>query len=76
MMNAKGSRVGLSSPASATSYGQPPNRRELLVDGVGSQTPSFQIHAISDYDTAIESRVGFRAVPCDDLLDGVLVDTA
>jgi hypothetical protein len=76
MMNAKGSRVELSSPASATSYARPPNRRELQVDGVGSQTPSFQIHAISDDDNAIESQVGFRAVPCDDPLDGVLVNTA
>jgi len=52
------------------------NRRELLADGVGSQTPSFQIHAISDHDNAIESQVGFRAVPCDDLLDGVLSSPA
>jgi hypothetical protein len=55
---------------------QPSHCRELLVDGVGGQTSSFKMHAISDHYNAVESEAGFRAVPCDELLAGVLVDTA
>ena len=56
--------------------GQPANCRELLVDGIRGQTSSFQVHAVAnDYD-AVERQAGFRAVPGDELIDGVLVDAA
>src|ERR1700690_3504238 len=55
---------------------QPPNSGELLIDRVGSQSPPFQKHAVANHDDAIESQAGLRAVPGNELLDGVLVDAA
>ena len=49
---------------------------KLLVDGVGCQLPRFQVHAIAYDDDAIEGQSGFGAVPGDELVDGVLVNTA
>jgi hypothetical protein len=55
---------------------EPSNGRELLVDGVCSQTAPFQVHAVAhDYD-AIEGQSRLGAVPGDELVDGVLVDSA
>ena len=55
---------------------EPSNGRELLVDGVCSQTAPFQVHAVSnDYD-AIEGQSGFGAVPGDELVDSILVHAA
>src|SRR5438445_595319 len=55
---------------------QPPNSGELLINRVGGQTSPFQEDAVANHDDAIESQAGLRAVPCDELLDGVLVDAA
>ena len=49
---------------------------KLLVDGVGRQMPRFQVHAIAHDDDAIESQSGFRAIPGNELVDGVLVHAA
>ena len=49
---------------------------QLLVDGVRGQMPRFQVHAVAhDYDT-IKGQSGFGAIPGDELVDGVLVNTA
>jgi hypothetical protein len=55
---------------------KPSNRRELLVDGIGGQTPRFQVHAVANDHDAVESQSRFRAVPGDELVDGVLVHAA
>jgi len=55
---------------------QPPNSGELLINRVGGETSPFQEDAVANHDDAIESQAGLRAVPCDELLDGVLVDAA
>ena len=47
-----------------------------LVDGVGGQMPRFQVHAIAHHDDAVEGQPRFGAVPGDELVDGVLVDSA
>jgi len=49
---------------------------ELLINRVGGETSPFQEDAVANHDDAIESQAGLRAVPCDELLDGVLVDAA
>jgi hypothetical protein len=49
---------------------------KLLVDGVGGQMPRFQIHAITHDDDAAESQPRLGAVPGDELVDDVLVDSA
>ncbi len=38
--------------------------------------PQFQVHAIAHDDDAIEGEAGLGAVPGDELVDGVLVDSA
>ena len=48
---------------------------KLLVDGVGGQMPRFQVHAIA-HDDAVEGQPRFGTVPRDELVDGVLVDSA
>lgn len=55
---------------------QATNRSELLVDGVGGQMPRFQVHAIAHDDDAVEGQPRLGAVPSDELVDGVLVDSA
>src|SRR5713101_6284968 len=50
--------------------------RKLLVDGVGGQMPRFQVHAIAYDDDAVEGQPRLGAVPGDELVDGVLVDSA
>src|ERR1700730_8247215 len=49
---------------------------KLLVDGVGGQMPRFQVHAIAHDDDAVEGEPRLGAVPSDELVDGVLVDSA
>ena len=49
---------------------------QLLVDGVGGQMPRFQVHAIAHDDDAVEGQPRLGAVPGDELVDGVLVDSA
>src|SRR5437016_1160434 len=49
---------------------------ELLVDGVGGEMPRFQVHAIAHDDDAVEGQPRLGAVPGDELVDGVLVDSA
>ena len=49
---------------------------KLLVDGVGGQMPRFQVHAIAHDDDAVEGQPRLGAVPGDELVDGVLVDSA
>jgi hypothetical protein len=49
---------------------------KLLVDSVGGQMPRFQVHAIAhDHDT-VESQPRLGAIPGDELIDGVQIDTA
>ena len=45
-----------------------------MVDGIGGQTPRFEMHAIAHDDDAIECQTRFRAVPGNELFDGVLID--
>ena len=55
---------------------EPSNGRELLVDGIGSQTSGFQVHAVAhDYDP-VQSEPWFGAVPGNELMDGVFIDAA
>ncbi len=49
---------------------------KLLVDGAGGQMPRFQVHAIAHDDDAVEGQPRLGAVPGDELVDGVLVDSA
>src|SRR6266566_7657316 len=49
---------------------------KLLVDGVGGQMSRFQVHAIAHDDDAVEGQPRLGAVPGDELVDGVLVDSA
>ena len=49
---------------------------QLLVDGVGGQMTRFQVHAIAHNDDAVESQPRLGAVPGDELVNGVLVDSA
>jgi hypothetical protein len=49
---------------------------ELLLDGVRGQTSRLKVHAIPEYDNAVEGRPGFGAVPSNELVDGVLVNAA
>jgi hypothetical protein len=35
--------------------GQPPNRCEVLIDGVSRKGAGFQVYAVTDHDNAIES---------------------
>src|ERR1700687_5777278 len=49
---------------------------KLLVDGVGGQMPRFQVHAIPHDDDAVEGQPRLGAVSGDELVDGVLVDSA
>ena len=49
---------------------------KLLVDGIGGQTSGFQVHAVAHDDDAIEGQTGLGAIPCDELIDGVLVNAA
>ena len=55
---------------------QPPNRRQLLVDGIRGQTARFQVHAVANHHDAVEGQTGLRAIPEDELVDGVLVHAA
>jgi len=55
---------------------QATNRSELLVDGVGGQMPRFQVQAIAHNDDSVKGQPRLRAVPGDELVDGVLVDSA
>jgi hypothetical protein len=48
----------------------------VLVDGVGGQMPRFQVHAIAHDDDAVEGPPRLGAVPGDELVDGVLLDSA
>jgi len=48
---------------------------KLLVDGVGGRMPRFQVHAIAHHDDAVEGQSRLGAVPGDELVDGVLVDS-
>ena len=54
---------------------QAPHGCKLLVDGVGGQMPRFQVYAIAHDDDAVEGQPRFGAVPGDELIDGVLVDS-
>jgi len=54
--------------------GKSSNGGKLLVDGIGGQTPRFEMHAIAHDDDAIECQTRFRAVPGNELFDGVLID--
>ena len=47
---------GLSKPESAASLSQAAHGSQLLVDGVRGQTSGLQVHAIADYDDAVESQ--------------------
>src|SRR5947208_17067997 len=49
---------------------------ELLINRVGGETSPVQEDAVGNHDDAIGSQAGLRAVPCDELLDGVLVVAA
>jgi hypothetical protein len=49
---------------------------KLLVDGVGGQMPRFQVHAIAHDHDAVEGQARLGAVPRNELVDGVLVNTA
>ena len=53
-----------------------PHGGELLVDGVRRQISRFKIHAVADHDDAIEGQTWLRAVPRDELVDGVLIHAA
>ncbi len=48
---------------------------KLLVDSVGGQMPRLQVHAIAHDDDPIEGQPRLGAVPGDELVDGVLVDS-
>ncbi len=50
--------------------------RKLLVDGVRSQSPCLEVHAIADYDDAVEGEARLGAIPCNELINGVLVHAA
>ena len=49
---------------------------ELLVDGVRGQTSGLQVHAIADYDDAVEGQARLGAIPRNKLINGVLVNAA
>ena len=49
---------------------------ELLVDGVRGQTSRLQVHPIADYDDAVEGQARLGAIPCNELINGVLVYAA
>jgi Domain of unknown function (DUF6429) len=49
---------------------------KLLVDSVGRQTARFQGHAVAHDHDAIEGEARLRAIPRDELVDGVLVNAA
>ncbi len=49
---------------------------QLLVDGVGGQTSRLQVHPITDYDDAVEGQARLGAIPCNELINGVLIHAA
>jgi hypothetical protein len=49
---------------------------KLLVDGGGGQVPRFQVHTIVNDDGAIEGQPRLGTVPSNELIAGVLVNTA
>jgi hypothetical protein len=49
---------------------------KLLVDGVGGQMPRFQVHAIAHDHDAVKGQAWLGAVPGDELVDGIPVNTA
>jgi len=52
---------------------QLPNCSKLLVDGVGSQTPRFQVHPIAHDHDAVEGQPRLGAIPGNELVNSVLV---
>jgi hypothetical protein len=67
---------GLSKPAAAASLSQTTHSCKLLVDGVGGQMPRFQVHAIAHDHDAVKGQAWLGAVPGDELVDGIPVNTA
>jgi hypothetical protein len=49
---------------------------QLLIDRVCCQAPEFQVHTVTNDDDAVESQARLRAIPGDELIDGVLVNAA
>jgi hypothetical protein len=74
--NPRAANSGLSKPASAASFSEAPHGCKLLVDGGGGQVPRFQVHTIVNDDDAIEGQPRLGTVPSNELIDGVLVNTA
>jgi len=49
---------------------------KLLVDGVGGQMPRFQVHAVAHDYNPVQCEARLRAVPGNELIDGVFIDAA
>src|SRR6202040_4236913 len=71
-----GSQLGTQQARIGGFVSQTAHGRELLVDGVRGQTSRLQVHAIADYDDAVEGKARLGAIPGDELVDGVLVHAA
>src|SRR6266581_2919138 len=70
------SQIGTQQASGGGFVSQATHGCKLLVDGVGGQVPRFQVHAIAHHDDAVEGQPRLGAAPGDELVDGVLVDSA
>lgn len=71
-----GSQLGTQQTGVGGFVSQTTHGCQLLVDGVGSQMPRLQVHAIAHDDDAVEGQPRLGTVPGDELVDGVLVNPA
>ena len=68
-----GGQIRTQQPGICRFVRQSPNRREPKVDGRCSVACLFQIDAIASDDGPVESKPGLRAIPVNEVANGVLI---
>jgi hypothetical protein len=71
-----GSQLGTQQTGVGGFVSQAAHGCKLLVDSVGGQMPRFQVHAIAHDHDPVEGQPWLGAIPGDELIDGILIDTA
>ena len=71
-----GSQLGTQQASVGGLVSQSTHGCKLLIDRIGGQMPRFQVHAIAHHHNAVEGQPRLGAVPGDELVDRVLVNTA